>query len=55
MEPWKPGLMALFTIDEIERFEQDTKCTICLFRAVDNEERAADVADKAIMRVIGND
>jgi hypothetical protein len=53
MEPWKPGLMALFTMDEIERFEQDTKCAICLHQAIDNEERAADVADKAIMRMIG--
>ena len=52
VEKWKPGLMALFTMDEIERFEQDTKCAICLHQAIDNEEIAADVADKAIMRMI---
>lgn len=52
VEIWKPRLMALFTMDEIERFEQDTGCAICLFRAVDNEEIAADVADKEIMRMI---
>lgn len=54
MEPWKPGLMALMTIDEAVRWEQDTGGVICLLQAIDNEEIAADVADKAIMRMMGN-
>lgn len=54
VEPWKPGLMALMTIDEAVRWEQDTGGVICLMQAVDNEEIAADVADKAIMRMMEN-
>lgn len=54
VDMWKPGLMALFTMDEIERFEQDTGGVMCLMQAVDNEEIAADVADKAIMRMMKN-
>ena len=52
---WDKGCIAILTVDEWIQFEKDKGRRISSEEAVEREGRAVNVADKAIMRMMGNE